>query len=254
MLRHRNGSMSERLVHVRMPLWVLPCSETDARGGTAVIDSPRVLIADDHAPTRAGVRMALNQGGCVVCAEVDNAVDAVTAAVREQPDVCLIDLQMPGDGLRAVAGISSRLPNTRVLVLTVSPSAEDMFDALRAGAHGYLLKDMAATELPNVVRGTLAGEAPLPGNLTAWLIDEFRNRGQRRSLDLEGSKRVALTPREWDVLELLDEGLSTAEIARRLAVTQATVRRHVSTLLHKMGASTREQARRLLAQRRRSIN
>lgn len=217
-------------------------------------DPPRVLIADDHAPTRAGVRMALDRGGCVVCAEVDNAVDAVTAAVREQPDACLIDLQMPGGGLRAVAEISARLPNTRVLVLTVSNNADDMFDALRAGADGYLLKDMDATVLPDMVRGALAGEAPLPGHMTAWLIDEFRHRGQRRSLDLDGSKRVPLTPREWDVLELLDEGLTTAEIASRLAVTQATVRRHVSTLLHKMGASTREQARRLLAQRRRSIN
>ena len=214
--------------------------------------SPRVLIADDHAPTRAGVRMALERGGCEVCAELDNAVDAVTAAVREQPDACLIDLQMPGDGLRAVAGISSRLPKTRVLVLTVSRNADDMFDALRAGADGYLLKDMDPTGLADAIRSVLAGEAPLPGFLTARLIDEFRHRGERRTLDLDGSKRVELTPREWDVLELLDDGLSTAEIAGRLALSQVTVRRHVSTLLHKMGASTREQARRLLAERRRS--
>ena len=214
--------------------------------------APRVLIADDHAPTRAGVRMALERGGCEVCAELDNAVDAVTAAVREQPDACLIDLQMPGDGLRAVAGISARLPNTRVLVLTVSRNADDMFDALRAGADGYLLKDMDPTDLADAVRSALAGEAPLPGFLTARLIDEFRHRGERRTLDLDGSKSVALTPREWDVLELLDDGLSTAEIAGRLALSQVTVRRHVSTLLHKMGASTREQARRLLAERRRS--
>jgi DNA-binding NarL/FixJ family response regulator len=214
--------------------------------------APRVLIADDHAPTRAGVRMALERGGCEVCAELDNAVDAVTAAIREQPDACLIDLQMPGDGLRAVAGISSRLPNTRVLVLTVSRNADDMFDALRAGADGYLLKDMDPNGLADAIRSVLAGEAPLPGFLTARLIDEFRHRGERRTLDLDGSRRVELTPREWDVLELLDDGLSTAEIAGRLALSQVTVRRHVSTLLHKMGASTREQARRLLAERRRS--
>jgi two-component system, NarL family, nitrate/nitrite response regulator NarL len=213
---------------------------------------PRVLIADDHAPTRAGVRMALERGGCVVCAELDNAVDAVTAALREQPDACLIDLQMPGDGLRAVAGISSRLPNTRVLVLTVSRNADDMFDALRAGADGYLLKDMDPGSLADAVRSALAGEAPLPGFLTARLIDEFKHRGERKTLDLDGSKRVELTPREWDVLELLDDGLSTAQIAGRLALSQVTVRRHLSTLLHKMGASTREQARRLLAERRRS--
>ena len=199
--------------------------------------SPRVLIADDHAPTRAGVRMALERGGCEVCAELDNAVDAVTAAVREQPDACLIDLQMPGDGLRAVAGISSRLPNTRVLVLTVSRNADDMFDALRAGADGYLLKDMDPTGLADAIRSVLAGEAPLPGFLTARLIDEFRHRGERRTLDLDGSKRVELTPREWDVLELLDDGLSTAEIAGRLALSQVTVRRHVSDVVHKLGVA-----------------
>jgi len=217
-----------------------------------VTGTPRVLIADDHAPTRAGVRMALERGGCEVCAELANAVDAVTAAVREKPDACLIDLQMPGDGLRAVAGISSRLPNTRVLVLTVSRNADDMFDALRAGADGYLLKDMDPTGLADAVRSAIAGEAQLPGILTTRLIDEFRHRGDRRTLDLHGSKSVELTPREWDVLELLDEGLSTAQIANRLVLSQVTVRRHMSTLLHKMGASTREQARRLLAERRRS--
>jgi DNA-binding NarL/FixJ family response regulator len=217
-----------------------------------VTTRPRVLIADDHAPTRAGVRMALERGGCEVCAELDNAVDAVTAAEREQPDACLIDLQMPGDGLRAVSGISARLPNTRVLVLTVSRNADDMFDALRAGADGYLLKDMDPTRLADAVRSAIAGEAPLPGFLTARLISEFKHRGDRKTLDLDGSKSVELTPREWDVLELLDDGLSTAQIAGRLALSQVTVRRHMSTLLHKMGASTREQARRLLAERRRS--
>jgi DNA-binding NarL/FixJ family response regulator len=137
-------------------------------------------------------------------------------------------------------------------VLTVSRNADDMFDALRAGADGYLLKDMDPGALADAVRRSLAGEAPLPGFLTARLIDEFKHRGDRKTLDLDGSKRVELTPREWDVLELLEDGLSTAQIAGRLALSQVTVRRHLSTLLHKMGASTREQARRLLAERRRS--
>jgi DNA-binding NarL/FixJ family response regulator len=97
-----------------------------------------------------------------------------------------------------------------VLVLTVSRSADDLFDALRAGAAGYLLKDMDPEDLVTAVRGALAGEAVLPGFLAARLIDEFRNRGRGMSLTLDQNRRVELTPREWDVLELFGDGLSTA--------------------------------------------
>jgi DNA-binding NarL/FixJ family response regulator len=208
----------------------------------------RVLIADDHAPTRAGVRMALERGGCEVCAEAASAADAVRAAVAERPDICLVDLGMPGNGLRAVSGIVSNLPGTPVLVLTVSRSADDLFDALRAGAAGYLLKDMDPEDLVAAVRGALAGEAALPGFLAARLIDEFRHRGRGTTLTLDHNRRVELTPREWDVLELFGDGLSTAEIARRLDLSQVTVRRHMSALLHKLEVSSREEARRLIAQ------
>ena len=215
-------------------------------------DAPRVLIADDHAPTRAGVRSALERGGCRVCAEAGNAPDAVAAAVRERPDVCMIDLQMPGDGLRAVAAITAELPETLVLVLTVSASSEDLFAALRAGAAGYLLKDADPDDVAVAVHSVLGGAATLPGHLTARLIEEFRRRDDSRSLMLDRSRRVALTPREWEVLQLLDEGLSTRGIAARLNVSQVTVRRHVSALLHKLEVSTREEARRVMHRNGRS--
>jgi DNA-binding NarL/FixJ family response regulator len=208
----------------------------------------RVLIADDHAPTRAGVRMALERGGCDVCAEAASAAEAVRAAVAERPDVCLVDLGMPGNGFRAVAGITSNLPGTPVLVLTVSRSADDLFDALRAGAAGYLLKDMDPEDLVAAVRGALTGEAALPGFLAARLIDEFRHRGRGTTLTLDHNRRVELTPREWDVLELFGDGLSTAEIARRLDLSQVTVRRHMSALLHKLEVTSREEARRLISE------
>jgi len=208
---------------------------------------PRVLIADDHPATRAGVRMALERGGCDVCAEASNAGDAVRDAMLERPDVCVIDLDMPGDGLRAVAGISCRLPQTRVLVLTVSGSPDDLFSALRAGAIGYLLKDMDPLRLATAVHDAVAGEATLPGVLTARLIEEFRHRDGGRSLMLDHNRRVTLTEREWDVLDLLEAGRSTAEMASRLRISQVTVRRHVSSLLHKLEVSTRDEARRLVA-------
>jgi DNA-binding NarL/FixJ family response regulator len=193
------------------------------------------------------VRMALERGGCEVCAEAASAADAVRAALAERPDICLVDLGMPGNGLRAVSAIAAQLRNTPVLVLTVSRSADDLFDALRAGAAGYLLKDMDPEELVAAVRGALEGEAALPGFLAARLIDEFRNRGRGTTLTLDQNRRVELTPREWDVLELFGDGLSTAEIARRLDLSQVTIRRHMSALLHKLEVSSREEARRLIA-------
>jgi DNA-binding NarL/FixJ family response regulator len=206
----------------------------------------RVLVADDHAPTRAGVRLALEQGGCEVCAEAANADDAVARAVGCRPDVCVIDLGMRGSGIRAVSEITARLPGTAVLVLTVSASADDLFDALTAGAAGYLLKDMDPAELPVAVRALAAGEGVLPGALTARLIEEFRHRRGHGSLVGAHGRRVELSSREWQVLELLGRDATTAEIARRLFVSPVTVRRHVSSIMHKLGVSGRAEARGLL--------
>ena len=217
-------------------------------------DEPRVLIADDHAATRAGVRAALERGGCHVCAEAANAPDAVSAARRERPDVSIIDLDMPGDGLRAVAQITAERPEAPVLVLTVSTRTDDLLDALRAGASGYLLKDMDPAGLATAVRAAVAGEATLPGHLASRLIEEFRRQGSSRNLMLDQSRRVTLTPREWEVLEQLDEGRSTREIAARLRVSQVTVRRHVSSVLHKLQVGSREEARQVLHQNGRSGN
>jgi DNA-binding NarL/FixJ family response regulator len=137
----------------------------------------RVLIADDHAPTRAGVRMALERAQLEVCAEVASADQAVRAALEQRPDVCLLDIEMPGGGIRAAAEIADRVPRARILMLTVSRDENDLFDALRAGASGYLLKDMDPAELPAAVRSAAAGDAVLGGGLTARLIEEFRRRG-----------------------------------------------------------------------------
>lgn len=204
-----------------------------------------MLIADDHAPTRAGVRMALERDGIVVCAELANAADAVEAALRERPDVCLLDVRMPGGGTSAAAKITSQLSGTVVLMLSVSREEDDLFESLRQGASGYLLKDMDPGDLPTAVRAAAAGEGALPGTLVARLIEEFREgrRGRRLSAALRGAPR--LTPREWEVLDLLCEGAGTAEIARRLFLSHVTVRRHVSNILGKLGASSREEAARL---------
>ena len=128
--------------------------------------TPRVLIADDHAPTRAGVRMALERDGIEVCAEVKNATEAVEAALRERPDLCLLDVHMPGGGPSAASKITSNLPGTMVVMLTVSRDNADVLESLRRGAVGYLLKDMNPASLPVAVRAALGGEGVLPRALS----------------------------------------------------------------------------------------
>ena len=151
----------------------------------------RVLVADDHAPTRAGVSLALEDGGCEVCAEAANADDAIAAAVREQPDVCVVDLCMPGNGIRAVSEITAHVPSTRVVVLTVSSAPEDLFDAIRAGAAGYALKDMDPGELPEgLVRRLARGEGVLPGELIARMFEQLRARGSGHAIVLDDGRRV----------------------------------------------------------------
>jgi DNA-binding NarL/FixJ family response regulator len=204
--------------------------------------APRVLVADDHAPTRAGVRTALERDGIVVCAEAATADQAVESALREQPDVCLLDVRMPGGGTAAASMIKARIPRTVVIMLSVSAQDEDLFESLRRGAEGYLLKDMDSTSLPAAVRGALEGEGPLSGTLAARLIDEVRQRPRNRGLVIQTAGRAELTHRETEVLELLCEGISTAEIAERLFLSKVTVRRHVSTIMRKLGASSRDEA------------
>jgi DNA-binding NarL/FixJ family response regulator len=202
----------------------------------------RVLIADDHVRTRAEVRKVLEASSCFeVCADVSDADAAVEAARREKPDICLLDIRMPGNGIAATARIKAELPNTAIVMLTVSRSDDDLFDALRAGAKGYLLKGMSEDTLPDALERVLNGQASLPGNLVARLIDEFRDR-ERFRVNLPGDRAVLLTPREWDVLELMRSGATTAEIAERLFVSPTTVRSHVSAILRKLEVDNRSAA------------
>jgi DNA-binding NarL/FixJ family response regulator len=204
----------------------------------------RVLIADDHAAARAGVRESVEAGGFEVCAEAANAQDAIDLALRERPDVCLLDVHMPGEGIRAAMAISSSLPDCAVVMLTVSRNDSDLFHSFRAGAAGYLLKDTNPGRLPDALRGVIAGEAAVPRALVARLIHEFRDRGTRR-LPLIGGRGVELTSREWEVLDLMAGGLTTAQIASRLFVSPVTIRRHISSIVEKLGAPDRASAVRL---------
>jgi two-component system nitrate/nitrite response regulator NarL len=216
--------------------------------------SPRVLIVDDHVPTRAGVRLALEEDGFVVSAEEDTGPGAVAAALRDPPDVCLLEVQVPGGGIEAAAAIRARLADTQVVMLSASSDDEDVFAALKAGASGYLLKGMNPARLGPTLAGVLRGEAALPRELTARLIREFQTRARHGDKGLVRRDKNDLTPREWDVLDCLCEGLSTRLIAKRLFISQTTVRRHVSSILAKLEVPDRQAAIDLVAERSRNLN
>jgi DNA-binding NarL/FixJ family response regulator len=206
----------------------------------------RVVVADDHPPTRLGVRLALEEDGFAVVAEAATAPGAVRAALEHRPDVVLLDVHMPGSGIAAARTLSRELPDAAVVMLTVSRDDGDLFDALRAGARGYLLKDIEPARLPHALRGVLSGEAALPRGLVAKLVEEFR--GRERTPSRGVGPTASLTSREWEVLELLRQGLSTADIATRLFVTPVTVRTHVAAVLRKLKVDSREAAVALVRQ------
>lgn len=207
----------------------------------------RVLIADDHPPTRAGVRDALEVSGeFSVCAEAATAPAAVAAALEQRPEVALLDIHMPGHGIAAAREISTALPDTAVVMLTVSRDDSDLFAALRAGARGYLLKDIDPARLPMALQGVLAGEAALPRGLVARLIEEFRTRDEtarRREGPL-----AKLTDREWEILHLMRDGKSTSEMAAELFVSAVTIRSHISGILRKLQVADREAAVRMASE------
>jgi DNA-binding NarL/FixJ family response regulator len=201
----------------------------------------RVLIADDHAPTRDDVRRALEgEHRLDVCASAADAAGAVQGAVRERPDICLLDIRMPGSGLAAAWEIAARLPQAKIVMLTVSDEDADLFTALRAGADGYLLKSMNLRRLPDALVSVCSGEAAMPPVLVARVLECFRGREPRWRRPAGGGSAVRrLTSREWEVADLLAQGRSTAEIARRLVLSTSAVRVHIASIVRKLQVTDR---------------
>lgn len=211
-----------------------------------VSDAPiRVVIADDHARLRGQIRRALEAGGCEVVGEAASGPDAVRLTLEHAPDVVLLDIHMPGSGIRAADEISQALPGTTIVMLTQSREDEDLFDSLRAGASGYLLKETDPAGLAPALRAVLAGEAAMPPRLVARIMDEFRAPGRRRFLR-PSPAASRLSSREWEVMDLLGQGLSTEEVSHRLFISPTTVRVHVSSVLKKLRATDRQSALRIL--------
>jgi two-component system, NarL family, response regulator LiaR len=206
----------------------------------------RVLIADDHAVVRQGLRTFLElQHDIEVVADASDGEEAVAAALDGRPDVVLMDLVMPGvDGIEATRRILQERPDTRVIALTSFLDDDKVLPAVRAGAAGYLLKDVEPDELVRAIHTVNAGEALLHPAVTARVMRELTE-GESAAAEPDGR----LTAREREVLALVARGLPNKLIARELGIAEKTVKTHVSSILAKLGVSDRTQAA-LLAVRR----
>jgi DNA-binding NarL/FixJ family response regulator len=203
--------------------------------------SVRVLIADDQSLVRAGFRLVLeNHPDIEVVGEASNGHQAIHSAGRLEPDVVLMDIRMPElDGIAATRTITARHP-ARVLVLTTYDLDEYVYDALQAGASGFLLKDTPPDQLADGIRAIASGEALLAPTVTRRLIEEFSRLGATRRT--RPAELDELTPRELEVLRLLARGMSNAEIADALVLGDTTVKTHVTHVLGKLGLRDRVQA------------
>jgi DNA-binding NarL/FixJ family response regulator len=211
------------------------------------VPDPCVLIASADASLRAGLRVTLDAAGFAVAAEVSDGQAAVSSAIAERPDVVLISADLPGDAFSAVREIAA-LDTARVVVLTRRRSGDELVAAVRAGASGYLGEDVSQARLPAIIRGVLDGEVALPRRETQHLLDAIRGRDARQAA-IAARAATALTTRELEVLDLVAAETPTGEMARRLGVSQVTVRRHVSSVLRKLGLPSRAAAVELLGER-----
>src|SRR5256714_8595251 len=200
----------------------------------------RIVIADDHELARAGLRaMLTDQRGFELVGEASNGQEALLLCRRLQPDLALIDVRMPEmDGLSTCRAVKQECPATSVILVTMHANPEYLFEALKAGSAGHLLKDVSQRELISAVQGVLHGESILNQELVARLLQRLASETQSRE-DLPAGR---ISPREREVLELLTKGQTNREIARKLTVSVSTVKIHVEHILAKLGVSDCTQA------------
>jgi two-component system NarL family response regulator len=204
-------------------------------------DTIRVLICDDHALFRRGLTMVLeSEPGIKVVAEAEDGEDAVRKAEEAAPDVILMDVRMPRmSGIAATRAIADTVPTAKILMLTVSDEEEDLYEAVKAGATGYLLKEISIEEVANAIRAVVSGQSLISPSMASKLLSEFTN------LARQAEKKVVvpkLTDRELEVLRLVAQGMSNREVAEELYISENTVKNHVRNILEKLHLHSRMEA------------
>lgn len=196
----------------------------------------RVLLVDDHALFRDGVRSLLEARGVEVVGEAGDGQEAVETALRLRPDVILMDITMPGmNGLDATRLVKARLPQTKIVMLTVSDEDHTLFEAIKSGAQGYLLKNLQAEEFFDLLAGLERGEAPISRRLAGRILKEFA----RQQGPSESPESGELTEREREVLQAVSGGASNREVAAALHITENTVKFHMKNILDKLHLRSR---------------
>jgi len=202
------------------------------------------MIVDDHPLVRAAVTKAITSDDTEVVAEAATAEEAISLALSVAPDVLLVDIALPGmSGVQLVRELAPRLPDTRIVMLTVSGAERDVDEAMRSGAHGYLTKDVTPEALARSVRAIRTGELVMPRRLAARLVERLARRAGPPP-EAGDPPVEQLSQRERDVLRLLADDLTDREIATALTISVRTVETHVSNILHKLGVRNRNEAAR----------
>jgi DNA-binding NarL/FixJ family response regulator len=216
----------------------------DATSPTGRGDPIRVLIVDDHALIRRSLEMALAaEADIEVVGEASDGQEAVELADRLTPDVMLMDVRMPRrSGIEATRAIKASVPSTRIIMLTVSDEEEDLFEAIKAGATGYLLKNVQLDEVPQAVRGVHEGQSLINPAMAAKLITEFANMSRKEAERPPQLPVPRLTEREMEVLRLVAKGMNNREIAKQLFISENTVKNHVRNILDKLQLHSRMEA------------
>jgi len=208
-------------------------------GGEAI----RVLIADDHALFRRGLNMVLeSEEGIDVVAEAEDGEDAVAKAEELAPDVVLMDVRMPRlGGIEAARAVRDSLPSAKILMLTVSDEEEDLYEAIKAGANGYLLKEISIEEVADAIRAVVQGQSLISPSMASKLLTEF-NDLVKRAEEKQQFPAPRLTEREMEVLKLVAQGMSNRDVAEALFIAENTVKNHVRNILEKLQLHSRMEA------------
>src|SRR5437764_318765 len=223
----------------------------NARTYEPVTPATRILIVDDHPITRDALASLLRQHGFTVAGQAADGHAAIEQARDLQPELILLDLSLPGmNGLEALPQLRAAAPAAEVVVLTASGTEENLLGAIRGGAAGYLLKSEPPERIVEFLRGVAGGEAALSGSIARRLLETVRETGGRET-GVPDSIAAELTAREVEILLLLDDRLETDEIAKRLFISDHTVRSHVKSILRKLGVPSRRDAVEKLAAARR---
>jgi DNA-binding NarL/FixJ family response regulator len=211
----------------------------------------RVMLVDDHALVRAAVSQAIAAPDIEMVGQAATAEEALRIAPELRPDVLLVDIDLPGmDGVQLVRELSPRLPETRIVMLTVSTSDRHLMDAVRHGAVGYLTKDVTPEALLRAVRGAYEGDLAMDQRLAAHLIRRLVEKSRHIPTTADEADLSSLSDREEEVLRHLADGLTDREIAAALTISPRTVGTHVSSILHKLGVRNRAEAARRYRDRR----